>query len=345
MAAFTFLNVPNATDYAFDSSDDLYISAGPNIVRYSTVSQSFLPSFNVGGALIGISLSPDGTTLAAADGTIQGSNDRVDLINVSTGSTRAVSFSLSSGEDGTFMTAWGNDGTLLVDSSFNGTGSVPLRLYNPSSGSVTNLALIPNRTVLSASSDNKTIAIAKPYEGQDSISAFDVASKSIVATAPLTFIPSDVAINRNDNQFVAPTYQGAIILNRNGSTFTQQAVIGQYASHGPVSAVYSPVADYLFTAESDYSGIDQGVKVYDATTMKQVAMLDNYNFPWDGNDSLTEGWMKVSPDGRWLVVSVANGARLYDVSAYAVPETSSMVLMLLGTAVWNCSRRCCRRRR
>ena len=68
LGAFTFLNVPDRRDYAFDSNGLLYVSTGGgSILRYSTQSQSYLSPFVIGGSPNGIDLSPLGQTLAVAD--------------------------------------------------------------------------------------------------------------------------------------------------------------------------------------------------------------------------------------------------------------------------------------
>ena len=70
---------------------------------------------------------------------------------------------------------------------------------------------------------------------------------------------------------------------------------------------------------------------YNTDTWQQIATLDNYGFPWNGNHAMGQGTMAISPDGHWLVVSVSDGARLYDISSFGVvPEPSTIVLMGMG---------------
>ena len=56
-----------------------------------------------------------------------------------TSQVRTVSFVRNFGEGGTFSVAYGNDGKLLVTSKYEGSGWVPLRIYDPSTGEVTTL--------------------------------------------------------------------------------------------------------------------------------------------------------------------------------------------------------------
>src|SRR6185312_10561649 len=110
--AYTPLNVSNRTDYAFDNTGILYMTAGSQILRYSTSTSSFLTPWNIGGSLVGIDLSADGNTLAVADST--SNQSRVFLVNRSTGQSTPVNFTPAFGEAGTFMVAWGSDGRLLT---------------------------------------------------------------------------------------------------------------------------------------------------------------------------------------------------------------------------------------
>ena len=335
LADVTFIPAGNRVDTVFDSSGILYITDGSKIDRYNTITGTTLPSFNVGGTLKGIDISPDGKTLAVADGSRTG----IDLISTATGSVNQVNFTPTSQETGAFSVAYGSDGKLLVSTSLAGSGFVPLRQYDPATGAVTTISVSPFNTVrqdtmLTASADRSTIGLAEGNQTGGPIHAYSVASASITATTsiPGGFFTYEIAANRNGSQFVVPTYDGAFVYNNTNGTLTQQTVLGSYASHGPIDAVYSPTSHYLFTAEYDYSDKVSGVKVYDTNTFTQVASLDNFNFPWTGNDAYGDGRMKISADGRELAVSVNGGVNLYNVTAYSVPEPSSLVLAAMGLA-------------
>ncbi len=310
------LAIPGRTDFTFDSSGILYVTAGSDIVRYDTNAGGYLPTFPVGGSLVGIDLSPDGGTLAVADSTTQDGKDRIVLVDSGTGATTEKSFPLDFSEAGTYMVAWGADGRLLVTSRFAGSGWVPLRLYDPGTDTVTTLRTVRQDTMLTASADRSTIGLAESNISSGPVSAYDAGSGDVVGTVNTNWFTYEVAVSAVGDQFVVPTYNGAYVYDRAGSTFTLRTTLGQYATYGPVGAVYSPVAPYLFTAEYDNAGARSGVKVYDTSTFTQVASLDAYRFPWSGNHALGQGRMKISPDGGTLAVSVDGGIRVYDVSAF-----------------------------
>ncbi len=309
---YTELNVADRRDYVFDANGILYITAGDTIQRYDTAAGAFLSPFVVGGNLIGIDLSPDGQWLAVADATTQGAYNRIVLVDTGAGDTTEVSFERAFGESGTYMVAWGADYQVLVTSSFAGSGWVPLRLYNPACDQTTVLGSVRQDTMLTPSADRLTIGLAEANISNGPVHAYDVASGAISADVTTGWFTFEVAVAPQGDQFVVPTYDGAFVYSYDGSSFQLQTMLGRYASYGPVSAVFSPAGDVLYTAE--YGGTQGGVKVYDTTTWAQVATLDNYQLPWSGNHALGEGRIRVSPDGLWLVVSVSNGARLYSLA-------------------------------
>ncbi|HEV8293250.1 MAG TPA: hypothetical protein VGP94_15045 [Tepidisphaeraceae bacterium] len=338
-AAFTPLNVADRRDYAFDKTGILYISTtGGSVLRYNTLTNTYLSPFVIGGTLNGIDLAPDGLTLAVADTTTQGANNRIHLVNTVTGTDTPVSFVRDFGESGTYMVAWGSDGQLLVSGSFSGSGWVPLRRYNPGTGQTTTVASVRQDSMLTPSGDRNTIGIAESNSSAGPINDYNVLSKAYEGTVDTGWFTFEVAVDRDGDKFVVPTYNGAFVYNHTGSSFTQQGIVGQYANHGPIAAVFSPVSDYFFTSEWAFTGTDLGVRVYDQNTLARLATLDPYSFDWNGNHAMGSGRMEISPDGRWLVVSVDGGARLYNVSAYA-PEPSSLLIIAFGGLLLARSRR------
>ena len=315
-AAYISLNLPGATDYVFSASGILYITDGADIDRFNTKTGAYLSPFVVGGDLLGVDLSPDGTTLAVADSSVQGSTNHIQLVNTSTGAATAVSFPLAGGESGTYDVAWESNGDVLVTSNYAGSGSVPLRQYNPQTGQTTILRQVLQSTWLAPSADRKTIGLAESNISSGPLNVFSVASGGIIATADTGWFTFDDAVSRTAMRLSFPRTTAAFVYNRSGTTLTQTTVLGQYASHGPLDAVFDPASDTLFTAEYGQLGGTPGVKAYNTDTWQQIATLDNSGFPWNGNHAMGQGTMAISPDGHWLVVSVSDGARLDDISSF-----------------------------
>lgn len=333
-----FLSIPGAEDYVFSSSGILYIStSGGDIDRYNTQTGSFLTPFAVGGSLLGMDLSPDGTTLAVADTTRTG----IDLVSTSTGAVTPVNFTPAFGEGGAFSVAYESNGNLLVTTKFQGSGWVPLRQYDPSTGMTTIIGggggpngEVRQDTILSASADRSTIGLAQGNQTGGPINAFSVASGSIAATTTLPngLFAYAIASNAHGTQFAVPTYYGTYVYNLSGSSFTGQTVLGVNGNE-PLYTVYSPTSHYMFAANWDFTGANNALLVYDTNTWQVVANLGSQNWNWDGNGAFQQGWMRISPDGDWLAVSVNGGTELYNVSAFSVPEPSGFVLGLTAVAV------------
>jgi hypothetical protein len=338
---YTQLNIADRRDYAFGADGIFYITTtSGNILRYDTQTGSYLSPFALGGALGGIDLSPDGLTLAVADFSTQGTNNRIHLVNTTTGINTPVSFTRQSLESGTFMVAWGADNQVLVTSNFAGSGNVPLRRYNPLTNITTSLGNVRQSSMLTPSADRNTIGIAEANSSAGPITDFDVPTQTRQGTVNTGWFAFEVAVDRDGDKFVVPTYNGAYVYNKVGNSFVQQGKLGQYANHGPIAAVFSPTKDLFFTAEWGFSaGAPLGVRAYDANTLGLIGTIDPYHFDWNGNSSMGSGRMEISPDGRMLAVSVNGGVRLYNVSA--IPEPSTIALLMTGSALglWSIHRR------
>jgi streptogramin lyase len=310
----TTLSIANRSDYVFGGNGILYITDGANIDRYDTNAQTFLTPFAVGGKLLGIDISPDGKTLAVADFMKVG----IDLVDVATGSVTAVNFTPDFSEGGCYSVAWDSAGDVLSAGAFNGSGDVPLRLYNPTTKTTTTISSVRQDSMLTASSDRKTIGIAESNQTGGPIAVFSVSTGTIVAQTSVSFwFLYEVATNPTGTQFVVPTGNGAYVYNLSGSTLNQETIVGKGTLSAPIGVLYSPTSHYLFLAEYDLIGQAYGVQVYDTTTWKQIATLDNYNFPESGSGAFGDGWMKISADGRTLAVSLTGGTRIYNVSSYS----------------------------
>jgi hypothetical protein len=82
------------------------------------------------------------------------------------------------------------------------------------------------------------------------------------------------------------------------------------------------------------------VVVYDTNTFQQVATLaTGLNLADSGNNAYGDGWMRISPNGDLLAVSIetatgTNATELFNVSAFsAVPEPGGLVLGLTAFAL------------
>ena len=134
-ASGTLISAPSRVDMVYDSARDLlYITDGGSVLRYHLGSNTFMTPFAIGGNLGGIDISPDGNTLVIADRRRLDPIVWVYVINLQTEQIQQVLFPSAFYEGGTYTVAYANDSTVLVTSTFEGSGWVPLRKLNPITG-------------------------------------------------------------------------------------------------------------------------------------------------------------------------------------------------------------------
>lgn len=291
----------------------IYITDQDKVLRYEVQTQTFLPPIILGGQLSGADLSPDGNTLAVADRSFSGGANWVHLVNLDSLATSKLTAPLGFYEGGTWTVTYAADGSLLATSMFQGSGGVPLRQFDPVSGTATVLATVQQNTMLSASGDAQTIAFAESNISDGRWGLFDVPTKEVVrrqwydnGTGWSNF---EIATDRLASQFAIPTYGGTFIYN---DTYQKIATLGQYAGPQPIAAAYHPVEKIAYFP---WAGT-QEVKVFDMNTFTQTGSLDFENsFTHTGNGAFNQGRIKLSRDGSLVMASVAGGVRYVQVYA------------------------------
>lgn len=304
-AAGSFISAPNRVDMVHDSKRNLlFITSGGQILRYDLKAQQFLTPVQLGGNLKGIDLSPDGDTLAVADDGQIG----IFLVAIPTGNRQRVSFTPSFGERGTFSVAYGSDGNILVTSSFNGSGWVPLRKYEPVSGNVTIIdSGISQNTMLSASADRSIIGFAESNSSDGPWGRYRVSDGDYHENQGYTYGTNwfnyEIGTNRNGTQFAIPTYGGMYVYDSNYNKIT---TIGQYAAGQPIGVVYDPRRDIVYCP---WAGTNK-VRAFETSFFAQIGSYDfEYTFQNTGNHSYEQGRMKISRDGSLLFATVDGGIR------------------------------------
>jgi hypothetical protein len=304
-----FIPAPNRTDIVHDPIRNLlYITSGGEVQKYDLKSRRFLASFQLGGNLKGMDLSPDGSTLAVADYTYADGQNWIYLINLQDGTIQKKAFPLAFYEGGTYSVAYGNDGNILVTSTFNGSGWVPLRKYNPVTGETTVIrSSITQNTMLCGSADGGIIGFAESNISDGRWGRYRVSDGNFVERTGYTDGTSwynyEIGTNRDGTQFAIPTYGGMFIYN---ATFTKVATIGQYAGPQPIGVVYHPTKNIFYSAWAE----TPEVRSYDSTTFSQIASYNfEYMFQHTGNWAYREGRLKISRNGALLFAMVDGGVR------------------------------------
>ena len=314
VAVGTFIPAAARVDMVHDAArSTIYITEGGNVLRYHVPSGTFLTPIVLGGQLSGIDISPDGTTLAVADRSSGATDQWVLLVRLSDLAVTKASMTKEFMEDGIWTVAFGADGSLFASARFAGSGWVPLRRLNLSTLAWTKLGgAYPDNTftqnsMLSASGDGKTIALAESNISDGRWGKIDVASGQVVHRTGYTngtsWFNYEIAANANASQYAIPTYGGTFIYN---SAYAKIGTIGTYAGAQPIGVAYHPVEPLIYFP---WTTTGQ-VRVYNATSLAQVDAYEfEDTFQSNGNWAFQQGRTKLSRDGSLLMVSVTGGVR------------------------------------
>jgi hypothetical protein len=311
MADGTFIPASHRTDMVYDAQRDLiYIANGSSVLRYDITQAGFLSPIDLGGQLLGMDLSPDGTTLAVADLDTDGTNEWVHLVNLSTLVDTKVNEPLDSGTigglAGTWAVAYAADGSLLVTSQYAGSGYVPLlRLINGQWSTLSDD--VQQGTMVSTSGDGQVVGFAGSNSSDGPWGAYYLQSGNVVQRTGYTngtsWFNYEIGTNFNGSQFAIPTYGGTYIYDGSYNLLT---VLGTYAGEQPIGVAYHPVENLVFFP---WEGTSE-VRVYDTRNFNELGSYDfEDTFQPNGNGSFVQGRTRLSADGSLLMVSVTGGVR------------------------------------
>lgn len=308
LATGTFVDAPGRVDMVYDDARGiLYITSGGSVLRYHVGSNSFLDPFALGGNLKGIDLSPDGNTLVVADQSYSASEVWVHVAELDTGLIGKATFPRAFYEGGTFAVAFGNDGMVLVTSSFLGSGWTPMRRFDPFSYQATEIASVRQDTMVKAASGGSAIAFAESNISDGRFGRYRVADGDLLRKSGYTdgtgYFNYEIGVNRDGTQYAIPTYGGTFLYDRD---LVRIGVIGQYAAGQPIGVAYHPVRNLVYFPWAATTK----VYAYDAATLERVAEYDfESQFDHPGNRAFVEGRLKMSRDGSLLFATVEGGIR------------------------------------
>jgi hypothetical protein len=301
-----FVSASNRVDIAYDDTRGLlYITSGDEMLRYQLSTQSFQTPVTISGAnLMGMDLSPDGSTAAIADTNYSGGDNYVHLVDLDTLAVNTASFP-ENGSAGTYTVAYGGNGDLVVSSQYSGSGWIDLWLYDPSTGTETNIGSVRQNTMLTPSANGKVVALAEANQTGGPFGYYNFKSGTLDQNGNADgWFLFEIGVNKNATLYAIPTYDGTFIANKDLSL--TDTVIGTYGGSLPIAAAFHPkkhLAYFPFTGTTD-------VEVYDTKTWTEVKSYDfEDTFNWVGNDAFVQGRTKLSKDGSLLFVTVTGGVR------------------------------------
>ncbi|HLP75944.1 MAG TPA: PQQ-binding-like beta-propeller repeat protein, partial [Candidatus Paceibacterota bacterium] len=297
-----FISAPNRVDMVHDPVRNLlYISSGSSVLRYDLASQAFLTPVNLSGSLGGMDISPDGNTLAVADRTRTDTNVWIHLVDLNTQASQRAFFPRAFGEGGTYTVSWGADGAVLVSGTYEGSGWVPLRRYNPANGEIQEVASIRQSSMLSASGNRKIIGIEESNISSGPVHRYGVSGKAILNSSGTGWFNYEVGVNKDGTQVAAPTYGGTFIYNAQMQQITN---LGVYAGQQPIGVAYHPTKDAVYFA---WAGTSE-VRVFNTYTFSQLgSFVTTSAFSAPGNAAFVHGRIKLSRDASLLFVTTSGG--------------------------------------
>lgn len=304
-----FIPAEGRVDVAFDTNSQvLYISGGAQVRRFDFNTKSFLSPLALGGSTMGMDISADGKKLAVANGSRGANENFVDVVTLRTGKTKRVSFPLAFYEGGTYSVAYDAAGKLLVTSQFEGSGTTPLRRYDPVTGLSDQLGELRVPAMVSPSATHRYVAVAEGNISSGPYGRYVTGDSSYQSSNTTNWFLFEIAIAPNGSQMSVPTYSGTFIDDAK-KTFPE---VGTYAGQTPIGAAYAPSGEVVYFPFADSNFVAE----YDRKTMTERRRFTvPGNFDWQGGWAFGEGRTKVSSDGRFLFVTLDNGVFYQELSA------------------------------
>ncbi len=324
-----FIPAAERVDAVFDTARDrVYVSTSSGqVLRYNLQAGSFASAFNLGGSLRGMALSPDGQTLVVADSSTQGTQNRIHAIDLTNDSVRQIAFNKGSYESGTYSVAFADANTVLTTSRFSGSGGVPMRKVNLTTGTAVSIANVRQDTMLAASADMSAVAYAQGNISSGPFGRYNTAAGTFEGSGT-GWSAFEIGVSRNASQFAVPSYSGMFVYDYDDG-FNFREKIGVYANNSPIGVVYSPTRDIMYTAWYDWDGSDDGIYAYNTNSLTRIETIDpNVSLSWVGNHAFGQGRLRISDDGSILLATVNGG-----VHAYAVPEPVSLLVLTLAVPI------------
>lgn len=292
---------PGRIDVAYDdTSHTVFISGGSALRRYDLERATFLPSLELGGSTYGMDISADGRTLAVANALLDSGQVAIDLVDLATLAVRRIGFAPTASESGALTVAFDSVGELLVSTQYAGSGFTPLRVVNPATGSIRELATLAAPTMLSPSADHTRIAVASGNISSGPFGIYTTGDKTYASLGRTDWFVVDVGISPDAGQQAIVTFSGTYVDDRN----TVLPQVGEYFGPTPIGAAYSPVGHKVYFPISTTNTVVQ----YNTRTMTPVRTFTvPGKFDWVGNKMFIEGRTRLSADGSLLFTTLDNG--------------------------------------
>ena len=261
------------------------------------------------------------------------------MIDLTTGLSRTITFPLDFYEGGMYDVAFIDNNTVLVDSTFRGSGWVPLRRVDLTTGAATTVGSVRMQTVINASDDRTVVGIAEGNSGPIGPKRYRVSDGNIAGSSSSLGFLSGIAASRNGQQYAVRSGSWYIF----DENLKQIGVVGNSGNASPSGVAYSPTSDLMYIAWYDSSHVHPAIDVYDTNTLSEVAVVD-FGTPFTSTGgTFGQGSLRTSNDGVLLSSIVSSGVKVYSVAPTSASEDwykFTMVRRRIGDSIAQCRGKC-----
>ena len=301
-----------------------------DVARYDVATGSFLEPIHVGGQPWGLALSQDQDTLLVADKT-RASNGKVQVqvVDLPSDSLHPIQFEPDGIESGIASVGFAGPDHFLASGYFAGSGSIPLRYVDLTTGSHTSIGEVENFSYLVNSLDMNSVAI---LQSGSTAELYDATTGAL--THRFTDQAFQAAISADGARIAVMTTFGAQIYDRQFHLLGTIGGLVDYQEVVPISAAFSSDGTKLYLS---WAGSSEIYQVWDVATLQKLETL--YEDPTiaygvDAAVGIKDPFLRLSPDGGTLVAIEPYAVRLFD-----VPEPGELAAICLGFAAAILARR------
>ena len=327
--AAVFFNINNATDCVFDSKRErLYVTDQKQLIVLDTKKRKKVESIALPGKIRACDISPDFKYLAVAplDGQF------IYFIELETLDTKQVRFRADPSESGVYDLCIGSDNSVLFSMTYRGSGSITLRCYHPKSGEVKKVGEVDMDSIVTASGGRQYAAVAQGNSSWGELKVYDFNSHKLRKVNHTKDYLYEIACSSGARYFGRPHRKGCDLYDGKGLR------LGNLAGHAVICAAFHPSADRIFimrhkeTSIQEYDVSSQTVvntypldqalvisaDVYESVSANMLvvgpsAVLSNVRVNQIVHfRTFQSGRLKVSDDGKRLLVVVRKGVFLFD---------------------------------
>jgi hypothetical protein len=288
----------------------LYVTTSDGFVRaYNLSTGQFDTSYNLGGSLNGLDIAADDSFLLIAQSVTNSSKGTFHKIDLVSGTTTNINYTLASSEAGGWDVAIASNGLAFITTQRNGGGWVPLRQIDLVTNTVTKRTDWPRWSVLGIeqntqihrSADGTVLYFLESSSSNGPVFVYNANTNMFgpELTTGYSWGGAAAAVNR-DGTLLA-TRRGNLVLDAAPNFEFERALNGMDGG-----AAFDPLQDLLYAVSSATGQI----VAYDTGTFTEKFRLTIGESIAPPTAQFDKGTLVASPNGRYLALATASGVRI-----------------------------------